>query len=373
MSNETISGLTATAAAGGFGTDSTSVTDGSNFGNPMSFADAAPFGTVNEFSVVGAMPPIPEEGGSKRRIVLLVALLLPLVGLGGWFLLAEEPFKPLEDITAAFSGESTDGSEMPPPELVDSGQTPPAADTSANDPFGDLVAEEANNTEPAAPGMATADPAVAPPPAAPGAETPPPPDGFAFEDPAASGDSPAMAGAPVAPPAQDTSVPPTMPSEAEDVFAAGDLSKGVPSAPQEAAVVPPKVVPAPPGTEAPPAPADPAVVQAPAQPAGESIAVPGPESETKAWEALDDIAEWRETGSYDPDILPQYLAHKKVWVRLASLWLAYDLDIYPIENLRIVATEIRSAFDHGRIRRFLTRVKVEDTNTWLALKELLGV
>lgn len=280
-----------------------------SFTSPMAFSQAAAFGTVNEFSVVGAMPPVPNTSNSNRRAILLLLILLPIAAAGTWFLVAEDPIGPIRSLVGG-SSDDPYASESSP---LDSG----------------IVGDPTN---------LNADPMTALPTDAPEAPEAPS-DGFEI------GDLEGIESAETAMPNGDF-----LPDGESVPGEAGELEAGELNNPTtEGEELAENIV------------------------AVESPAVPGPESEAKPWEALEEITEWRGTGSYDPEILPQYLAHRKVWVRLAALWLSYELDIYPIESLRAVASEINSSFDHSRIRRFLTRVKVEDTNTWVALTQLLGV
>lgn len=84
--------------------------------------------------------------------------------------------------------------------------------------------------------------------------------------------------------------------------------------------------------------------------------VAGPESQDPVLEALEKIASWAKTeGGYPSSTLSQYLAHRKLWVRLAALEFALEAKALGHEALKGVALDIRQKHSLSQIRRFLER------------------
>lgn len=97
------------------------------------------------------------------------------------------------------------------------------------------------------------------------------------------------------------------------------------------------------------------------------VAVEGPASKERAWEALKRMDEWRAAEGCDEKLLKQYFAHKKSWVQLSALEIAIRQEALSDIEVRSVANSMKSHFRADQMRRWLKRVKARDTETYNAM------
>jgi hypothetical protein len=101
------------------------------------------------------------------------------------------------------------------------------------------------------------------------------------------------------------------------------------------------------------------------------VGIEGEYSKEKVWEALKHADDWRNAGEHDSQILSQYLAHPKVWVRLAALEVAVLQKGLSRDELYSAGKDISDGFNRGQIVRFMQRVRFRDINTFNEMMKYL--
>ena len=97
----------------------------------------------------------------------------------------------------------------------------------------------------------------------------------------------------------------------------------------------------------------------------------GPQSDDMTHEALELIAEWKDTGKYEAETLKSYLSHRKAWVKLAAIEFALIVSFSDKGALRVIGDELVSEEGEAKIRRFMKRYA--SSKVYAEMNQSLGI
>lgn len=96
--------------------------------------------------------------------------------------------------------------------------------------------------------------------------------------------------------------------------------------------------------------------------------------EERAWQVLERMERWNAESAPPPESeLRTYFQHSKLWVRLSALQIALERQLYTVEQLQEVASDIRSRHDRGQIGRWLARPRASNPEVYGLMRGMLEI
>lgn len=105
----------------------------------------------------------------------------------------------------------------------------------------------------------------------------------------------------------------------------------------------------------------------------ELVQIAAQAKERRIWMVLQRISEAKTQKTATKQMVKNWFANRKVWVRLAALDCAYALKIYPEDEWPKFVSQIKGNADTAQILRFLERVRAESPQRYIELRRILEI